>query len=146
MKHPDSRVIETQSNRTVRAFLLSPLGAAAVLTLWVALRDVTRTGSVRFGDFLGTAVLFTFFSYVGTLIVGAPMFFLFRRLGWTSRIACAKGGGISALLFITALTAPDVIKHGLLDTLAEYGSVMMGSVVAGVVAGLLFALFQRRAT
>jgi len=123
----------------MRSFLISPLAAAAVLSLWGLWQHSLTTQSTSFQDVLGAVVIFTVLSYTAMLLVGAPLFLLLRHFGWVSIRACAAGGGIAGLLFAGIFSTHDAFSNGLLPTLMQYGSALTASTVGGVAAGLLFA-------
>ncbi len=130
---------------TVCSFLLAPLGAAVVLSLWGIWHHSRTTHATSVEDALGAIGIFTIASYLAMLVIGAPMFWLFRRLGWLSTRACAIGGGLAGLLFAGSLSVQYVFSIGLAQTLAQYGSALAASTVAGVAAGFIFAHFRSAA-
>ena len=130
-----------QMGRTLCSFLLSPLGAVAVLSLWGILNHAARTGSNDVEAALSTVAIFTMLSYLATLLVGVPIFLLLRRIHWMSRTACAVGGALGGLIFFSV---PYCVWYGISSTVETRRPEMVASTAAGMVAGLLFAQLHRR--
>lgn len=99
-----------------RAFLLSPLGAAMVLSMWGAWSSVPTKG---LSDVPMLLLLFAIFSYAAALVTGLPLFLIVRRMGWMSRIACVLAAGLAGFVFFVGMFS---IDYGLSNTLATRGS------------------------
>jgi len=128
--------------RVLHPFLWSPLGAAAVLSLWAIWTHSLLTGSTGLQDALTVVIIFTFLSYVAALIVGLPIFLLLRRVHWMSQTACALGGAVGGLLFFLV---PYSLWYGFWSTVAHRESEMIAPALGGLVTGLLFGHLHNKA-
>jgi hypothetical protein len=116
-----------QIGGALRAFLLSPLGAVAVLSLSGLSSYTARTGSSDLKDTASAVVIFTLLSYLAALVVGVPIFLSFGEF-----TGC-HGSPV-----------PLEVRPGSQNTIETRRPEMVASMVAGMAAGLLFAQLERR--
>lgn len=126
--------------RVVLAFLIAPL--------------VPGIGTVLLkapGDLLASApyILTTaFLSYPPVLIVGLPLFILFRSRGWVGLLTFIVAGillGLVVFVWATAFAAPDISQfYEMIGGAFQHANLfVMLEVPCGAVSGLLFWLIAR---
>jgi len=129
--------------RTFIAFLIAPLVIPAIVVPYFA------PTSQSVGAIVSIALIF---SYLGTVVFGIPLYFLFRSLGWVSiwhSVVTGIIGGwllwsifwmLFALSFgYDAKSATELVR----GTLSDAKLYVWPSGVAGAVYGLVFWLIAR---
>ena len=102
-------MVKPELERAMLAFLFAPL---VVPAMWLAyfliafpLRGPGPVGPALAGLFL-FASLFASYAYLGTFLLGLPLYLLARARGWTAIWTAALGGFIAgALLIFATLTS-----------------------------------------
>lgn len=142
MDHRNSNGPERGVADVLGPFILCPLGAAGVLTVWALRRHAILTGSNSLQDVVAVIFIFTLLSYLAALVVGVPILLLVRGVFWLSPTTCVIGGAAGGLVFTLV---PCCFWYGILKAIETCGSEMAVSAAAGMASGLLFILIHRPA-
>ena len=110
--------------RLVAAYVVLPFVPPSLLLSWS-----WPFAHLSFGDAIGIVLLYAAFGLAAMLFLGAPLLFLYLRLGWTGFPPFMVGGGLCA-----ALTSYVVLRNVRNWPFLEF------FVVAGIFCGLLFRL------
>ena len=130
-----------KSKNTIAAFVVAPIGGAAVAAAVALIVGVFLRGWAAAGAIAG--MMFVVISIVGYLVeilVGVPGYLLFRHLGWVRRrhwivLGAVLGTGSGAIWPLAVLLLNPDVQHGV----AAIAVLAIAGLVWGVASGLTFA-------
>jgi hypothetical protein len=137
---PLNRVVRSHVTRYLIGMAVAPLVPVVIVALlnWAS-------GSGRAGDLVPVAL----FSYLGALVLGVPMFFIFRKRGWLSwwqlAVAGLVAGGLapviqlSGFIMFAIIGGASLLSFATTELLAFVG---FCAVIGGTVGLAFWAIAQ----
>ena len=122
--------------RLILALIFSPLFASLI---FIFVEPIAAGRAPNLKLIFSMLPLFYIFTLIGVLVIGLPIYFLFKKLNILNLMSLVLAGGLTGIAYVILITGALTSSVSSIDLSAAFPSFLMGAITAlvfGLLAGI----------